>query len=139
MFKWNESFATDIKEIDNQHQRLFEIGEEIEVLLNTYFDQSTLVKTEELLHELKNYTVYHFNTEKDLFIKYNYPDMSSHLSEHDKFIDYLSNTNIDEIKTDQEEFLQKLLHTIAQWIFKHINNVDFKYVPYLKDAMNNKR
>ncbi|NLK72892.1 MAG: hemerythrin family protein [Clostridiales bacterium] len=135
MFKWNESFATGIKTIDSQHQRLFEIGEEIEVLLNTYLDQSTLHKTEELLHELRDYTIYHFNTEKELFHKFNYPDLDHHLSEHDKFVDYLNKVDMDDIKMDQEEFLNNLLRTVAQWIFKHINSEDFKYVPFLKDKI----
>lgn len=135
MFKWNASFETGIKEIDNQHQRLFEIGEEIEILLGTYLGQSTLEKAIELINELKDYTIYHFDTEKKLFIKYNYPDMGAHLVEHNKFIDYLNSIHIDEIKENQEDFLHNLLNIVAQWIFKHINNVDFKYTDYLKNAM----
>ena len=138
MFQWNDSFATGIKEIDNQHQRLFEIGGEIEVLLGTYLDQSTLNHAIELINDLKEYTVYHFNTEKNLFIKYNYPDMGAHLVEHEKFIKYLNGFHMNEVLENQEEFLQNLLKVIAQWIFKHINNVDFEYVPFLKNAMMEK-
>ncbi len=135
MFEWNESFATGIKEIDSQHQRLFEIGQEIDVLLGTYLDESTLDHALELINELKDYTEYHFNTEKKLFIKYNYPDMGAHLVQHEKFIEYLKSIHPDEVKENQEEFLHDLLNKIAQWIFKHINNSDFKYVPFLKNMM----
>ncbi len=135
MFQWNESFATGIKKIDNQHQRLFEIGEEIEVLLGTYLDENTLNRAITLISELKDYTEYHFNTEKNIFIKYNYPDMGAHLVQHETFIKYLKDIHMDEMKENQEEFLQNLLNVIAQWIFKHINNEDFKYVPFLKNIM----
>ncbi len=135
MFKWNESFATGIREIDNQHKRLFEIGEEIEILLGTYLGESTFQRAVELIDELKEYTVYHFDTEKNLFIKYNYPDMGEHLIQHQKFIDYFNSIHLDEVAEDQEEFLNNLLNYIAQWIFKHINNVDFQYTDFLKQAM----
>lgn len=138
MFDWNESFATGIKEIDNQHQRLFEIGEEIHILSSTYMDETTFEKIKILIKELEDYTVYHFNTEKELFIKYNYPDMGNHLVAHDKFVERIKSIDMEEVRENQEDFLNKLLNSLAQWIFKHINNVDFKYVPYLKESMKQK-
>lgn len=68
-----------------------------------------------LIEELRNYTVYHFDTEEELFIKYNYSDYENHKKEHDEFIEYLDSIDLNQVDGNQKEFLKELLNRIIQW------------------------
>lgn len=138
MFTWDASYETGIYEIDDQHQRLFEIGHEIEILCRSYLNSETLEQIMYLLNEITDYTVYHFDTEKKYFLQYGYPQAQKHLAEHDKCVDYLSKVDLNQVKENQEEFLEELLKFLGRWIILHIQDSDFKYVPFLKDKINAK-
>lgn len=135
MFDWNEKFSVKVEVIDEQHRKLFEIGESINELLKDYDNTDTYDEIMTLISELLSYTKYHFEEEEKLLIAYGYPDIEEHIVEHEKFIDYLENLDQDEIDDNQEETLTELLKFIASWIFKHINNTDFKYSQFLVDRM----
>lgn len=132
MFIWKKEFELGIKSIDEQHKKLLEIGNQINELILDYSDScDNFTDIYNLLEELRDYTVYHFDTEEELFIKYNYSDYDNHKKEHDKFIDYLDSINLNHVDENQKEFLQELLNKIVQWVFKHIITTDFLYKDYL--------
>ena len=84
-----------------------------------------------MIEELKDYPVYHFNTEEELFIKYKYPEYDEHKKEHDDFIAYIESVNLENIDDNQKMFLKELLGKIVQWVFNHIITTDFMYKDYL--------
>lgn len=70
MFLWKKEFELGISSIDDQHKRLLEIGNRInELLINHEEDDDNYDEIFTVIEELKDYTVYHFNTEEELFIK----------------------------------------------------------------------
>lgn len=135
MFEWKQEFCIGIKEIDIQHERLFEIGNNIHNLFSQSKESDVFDEMLEEIEELKNYTVYHFSTEEKLFEKYGYSESKSHIKEHHAFIDYLNSMNIFELDENQEKTIADILKFIAKWIFKHINNTDTKYVDFLQAHM----
>lgn len=135
MFDWNESFSVKIGVIDEQHRKLFEIGESINELLKDYDNTDTYDEIMTLIGELLSYTKYHFEEEEKLLLAYGYPDLDEHVKEHEKFVSYLENLDEDEIDENQKEVLTELIKFIATWIFKHINNTDFKYSDFLNKHM----
>ena len=69
MFLWKMEFELGISSIDDQHKRLLEIGNRInELLINHEEDDDNYDEIFTVIEELKDYTVYHFNTEEELFI-----------------------------------------------------------------------
>lgn len=135
MFTWDPSYETGIHEIDDQHQKLFEIGHEIEILCHSYLNAETFDQIIYLLNEITDYTVYHFETEKKYFLEYGYPQAEKHLAEHDECVEYLKSIDFKNIKNNQEEFLDELLKFLGKWIILHIQNSDLKYVPFLKEKI----
>lgn len=135
MFEWNSAFETGIGEIDEQHQELFNIGEQVNQLLVNHSGNDNYDDITECLERLAAYTVYHFNTEEELFEKYDYADREEHIKEHRAFIEHLESLDLTHIDSNQEQAVKDLLKFIALWIFKHINNSDFKYSDYLKRCM----
>lgn len=135
MFEWKKEFCIGIEEIDAQHEKLFEIGNNIHNLFMQSKDDDVFDELVAEIDELKNYTVYHFDTEENLFKKYAYPESEAHIKEHRAFIDYLESINIFEMDENQEKSIADILKFIAKWIFKHISNTDIKYVDFLKSNM----
>lgn len=80
---WAEEYRVNISEVDNQHMQLF-------VTLNKLFDvkgsnqeRGTL---KEVLSELVKYTETHIATEEQYMKAHDYPDLASHMKEHEAFI-----------------------------------------------------
>ena len=132
MFIWKKEFELGIASIDNQHKKLFEIGNRINALLSMHVDGSDdYDEILELIEELKDYTVYHFNTEEDLFERYNYPEYGKHKKDHDSFIEYLNSVDFDSVDKNQDVFLSELLKKIVNWVFNHIITTDYMYKDFL--------
>lgn len=132
MFLWKKEFELGITSIDDQHKRLLEIGNQINsLLINHSDDDDNFDEIHNVIEELKDYTVYHFNTEEVLFVKYKYPEYDQHKKEHDDFIAYIESVNLENVDDNQKMFLKELLGKIVQWVFKHIITTDFMYKDYL--------
>ena len=132
MFLWKKEFELGIESIDGQHRRLFEIGNRINELLKAHDDEDDdYYDILNVIYELKDYTVYHFRTEEELFLKYNYSEYESHKEEHDNFIEYLNLVDFEKINENQKAFLNELLGKIVNWVFKHIITTDFMYKDFL--------
>jgi len=132
MFLWKKEFELGINSIDEQHKILLEIGNRIHDLLTYHEDgDDNFDEIYSVIEELKDYTIYHFETEEDLFIKYNYPEYSTHKKEHDNFIAYIESVDLAGVDENQKLFLKELLGKIVQWVFNHIITTDFMYKDYL--------
>lgn len=71
MFLWKKEFELGISSIDDQHKRLLEIGNRInDLLINHEEDDDNYDEIFMVIEELKDYTIYHFNTEEELFVNY---------------------------------------------------------------------
>lgn len=136
MFEWNDNFSVKIPMIDEQHKKLFEIGENINILLKDHVESDNFDEILEQIDELANYTKHHFEDEEKMLKDNAYEDFDAHILEHKKFLDYLDELDFDAIDDNQEETLKELIKFIAGWIFKHINNVDFKYSEYIVEKLN---
>lgn len=132
MFLWKKEFELGIKSIDDQHKHLLEIGNSINDLLAVHDeDDDDYDEIMKILGELKDYTIYHFKTEEDLFIKYNYPEYIQHKQEHDGFIKYINSIDFEKIDENQTIFLKNLLAKIVNWVFSHIITTDYLYKDFL--------
>jgi hemerythrin len=139
LFTWKDSFSVNVSQIDNQHKKLFELGNKVYelVALGDYYDHYDEIM--DILRELKEYTIYHFSKEEALLKKYNYDetDFIKHKDEHTYFIEKISNINIYELDEDQLKFLTDALGIIAEWITSHILFTDKKYSSFLSTNINN--
>ncbi len=128
MFKWTEEYALGIDEIDDQHKRLFEIGNELFHLLNTAAPSRDIYEEiSAIVDDLKDYTVFHFRTEEVYFEQFHYENAQAHKKEHDDFIERLNQTNFLTENETQRKQAMHLLKMIIDWIFKHIHGSDFLY------------
>ncbi len=132
LIEWNASYITGIDIIDSQHKILINKANKLNSCIQE-FNFSNNLKI--LLDELLEYTFYHFDTEEELFSKYEYSDKINHLKEHNDFKNYIKNfLNIENINNMDEG--RSLLIYLKYWINHHIREIDMKYVSFLKEKLN---
>lgn len=132
IFNWNESFELGIPELDKQHKHLFEVGANLHELIDRVDYEDIYDEIVDNVHELKEYTIFHFNSEEAFFDTYGYSGSNMHKVEHQQFIDYLDGLDLSQVDANQQEALLDLVKFIAKWIFKHINDSDSKYAFEIK-------
>ncbi len=131
--EWSKEFSTGIVKIDNQHKNLLN-------MTNNLFNASKLgeIKATEIFEEtmkgLVDYVKFHFKTEEELFLKYDYPSYIEHKEEHDKFtlkvLDMLSSFD-----NGKKALIIDITKFLKEWIYKHIAISDKEYSNFLNEKM----
>ncbi len=132
-FAWKNEYSMEIKTIDDQHKKLFEIGRRVS---DYVFSNDLPVGREEvvsILLDLKAYTEFHFKFEEKLMAEYGYPYYGTHKNEHDMIIGRIQKLEDGISDLIQKETLMELINFIFEWISKHILKDDKKYKGYFTD------
>ena len=119
--------------IDAQHKILIN---KVNKLQSCIQNENSFDNLSILLDELLEYTIYHFEMEEELFNNSRYSEKDSHLKEHDTFSSYIKGF-LDIKNRDNILEAKNLLKYLNNWIVYHIKEVDMKYVPFLKEKMEN--
>lgn len=121
---WKDEYLIGIEEIDEQHKKLFEIANRAYDLLKNdiYVDKYDRIVA--IIDELKDYTVFHFNSEEKYMESIGYKRLFSQKIEHGKFIERLDKINLDDIDNNQDEYIMSILQFVVDWIENHILTTD---------------
>jgi hemerythrin len=126
---WDDKYSLKMKEVDEQHQHLFELINRLHEAVVTGEERTTLA---EILDELIDYTVEHFQTEEKLFEEHNYPEYDMHKKEHDDLT-----KKVLELQTQFGEgsatISFEVLDFLNDWLLNHTLHSDQKYSLYLHD------
>ncbi|MGI6669441.1 MAG: bacteriohemerythrin [Acetivibrionales bacterium] len=126
-FKWKDEYNTGIKEIDDQHRRLFEIGGRIYDLANANDAYDHYDEIMAVLEELKAYTVYHFGYEEKLMERFGYEHYETHKFQHYFAVRKIQKFEEEDVDENQSEIIMKIVAFISDWISNHILKEDMKY------------
>ena len=124
MYEMKDEFKTGIDFIDEQHARLFEIANEAYTLLKNDFTIDKYDKVIDLVDELKDYTVFHFNAEEEYMDSINYKRRFTQKIEHDAFIKKINEVDHKTIDSDPDKYILELLELLNQWLTGHILHND---------------
>ncbi len=124
MIYWNDEYKLGIELIDEQHKKLFQIAGEIYDLLKNklYIDKYNRVVS--LLSELRDYAIFHFQTEEAYQQQIGYRKFLSHKVEHDDFVKKINNIDLNSIDENQDLYILELLEFVVKWIGEHILEKD---------------
>jgi hemerythrin len=125
--EWNERYSVGIKELDEQHRRLFDI---FNTLLEAEATPRGSNKAADALTRLRTYTVEHFELEEQYMAKCGYPDLESHIHIHASFrkkIDALCSAK----PREHDDNLMEMLGCLYEWLVTHVGSCDQQYVPYV--------
>ena len=124
MYEFKEEFLTGIEMIDREHKRLFEIAENLYQLKCREYVTDKYDNIREILTELRDYTMTHFEHEEAYMKSISYKRMFSQLSQHDALRETISGWDLDAIDEDQDEAIGDMLNLITDWLVNHILNED---------------
>lgn len=133
MFEWKNSYSVNVKEIDLQHQKLFEIGSRLYDIVSLKDDTDHYDEITAILEELFDYTVYHFGFEENLMKEKNYSEYEKHKIEHDFFIKRIRKIGNTDLDQNQNESMMKIVEFVADWISGHILETDAQYIAFFKE------
>lgn len=124
MYEMKDEFKTGIDFIDEQHARLFEIANEAYTLLKNDFTIDKYDKVIDLVDELRDYTVFHFNAEEEYMNSINYKRRFTQKIEHDAFIKKINEVDYKTIDSNPDKYILELLELLNQWLTGHILHND---------------
>jgi len=118
--KWDESYSVNVKDIDEQHKKLFS-------LLNAVICANNKNESvDSIVDELVDYTVKHFSFEEGLLKEYNYPDFSKHKQIHGALLKRATSI-LQSMDTGNVDTVNNLIEFLINWIVNHIKGTDMKY------------
>jgi len=130
LMEWSDAFVIDIEEIDYQHKKLVDLVNQLNAAMKTGRGKDKLAQ---VFEDLKEYTVHHFATEEALFEEHNYPGMISHVALHKKLVDQVIELE-EKFKSNSGVLTTDVMNFLKDWLIKHIQGEDRKYVPHLHKA-----
>ena len=128
---WNEEYSVGVKEIDKQHQILFDT---INELFRLFADKKFSTTDPDIVFDkLGDYGEKHFKTEEHFFTLFNYEKKTEHIILHQKY-----KTKLKELQTKywmnrDEKIFFEIINFLQDWWIWHVNNVDKEYSQCFKD------
>jgi hemerythrin-like metal-binding protein len=126
-FVWSDKLVTGISEVDEQHQRLVELINEVGSLCT---QDAGSDKIKPVLDQLVQYTQYHFKNEEQLMRQYSVsaPHQQHHLKAHEAFCEQVT-LAIGIIQSSPQStmnLLAQLLNYLTRWLLQHIMVEDLR-------------
>lgn len=129
LIKWQEEFTVDNKTMDQQHQKLVEIINELHEAMLQKKGNETLMKT---LSQLIDYTKNHFETEEKFMRQHQFAGYEEHKALHDSLV-----TQVLDYKQQLEKgklaLSVKIMKFLERWLMDHIVGTDKKLGKFLAD------
>ncbi len=118
--KWDKNLLIHVKEIDNQHKKLYELTNRLHEDLVAGQGDKILG---EILKSLVDYVQLHFTTEEKLMEKHKYPLIKQHKTAHKDFISKIQNYLI-KYKNKTPLLAREILMYLKGWYEEHIIHTD---------------
>ena len=134
---WRSQLDTGNTRIDNDHKRLFELINAVELSLEGKRGGDLLAKA---LDSLYDYTNYHFEREERILGALDYEDLEAHQKAHEELKTQLvevrskivaaagANESVPEVER------KALAQLLRNWLVEHIVGMDLPFKPYMLKA-----
>ena len=123
MYEFTKDCMIGIKEIDDEHKKLFDMINDAIALADKTEDVTYIAKN--LIKGLKDYAAVHFAHEEAYMKKINDPELDSQIKEHKVFTEKVNSFKLDTSSNETtKKSLNDILVYIVQWLYKHILGSD---------------
>ena len=130
LITWGPALSVGVEEIDDQHQRLIVLVNELNDAMQAGQGKAKLGA---VLSELVRYTVYHFATEERLMDKYHYELSVAHRAAHRKLEEDVGAFKI-KFDAGDATISTELMNFLRDWLSRHILATDKKLAQALNKA-----
>ena len=123
IFPWNDNFNTGLKIIDEQHQKLAQL---LNQLAGHLALQAEIPALNLIFVELSDYAVYHFQNEESIWHEYLPDDAmeAGHIEIHNHFISMVETLKLEENSKSSELLVEETLAFLTRWLASHILETD---------------
>lgn len=130
ILRWSPSFNVNIEIIDTQHQRMFELAN---IFYGELYNGASQEVLNEKLKELVDYSITHFETEEEMLLKANHPDLLNHAREHKQFIGELNALSA-KVMAGDLVISAEIINFLRNSIINHIFVSDREMAKYFNKA-----
>lgn len=128
--EWHDGLNLGVDEVDQQHKKLvLMINDVLEAVKKGSNDN--VIDT--LLGHLREYTVYHFNSEEEYMEKLEYPEINKHKQLHMELKERVKTLQSTRFHKEDIEWAE-LQGLLSEWLIQHILREDFKIAQFLKSG-----
>lgn len=126
MFQFTQDCILGLKEIDEEHQRLFELINNGADMLKNHYLPDRYEDIKEMLMELERYAEQHFAHEEAYMESICDPELILQRSQHVAFRDKIRDFALKDIGEEemQQQVLEDLMNYLAKWLYHHIIGSD---------------
>jgi len=130
LISWSEAFSVGIKIIDDQHQELF-------TLVNDMFNhvvgdaQAEKVYFKQVIQKAVDYVKVHFSTEEEIMLHAHFPGYGEHKKAHDTFVKTIVE-KVQDFEAGKQFTLLEFTQFLKEWILTHIAIMDKGYFTYFR-------
>ncbi len=125
LIEWKPSLSVGVREMDNQHQKLVSLINELHDAMATGKGRDALGR---LLTGLVQYTAGHFRSEEQYMQSIGYPGLEKHRKEHQdltaRVVDFKA-----QFDTGKTMLTVQLMNFLKYWLQDHIIGMDREYGP----------
>jgi len=125
---WSSELELGIEKFDDQHKELVKLINRLYDAMKDNRGDDVLLN---ILDELVNYTVYHFDSEEEMFAKFGYENQAEHIKIHTN----LKNTAVElkqKILNGEAVIGFNVISFLENWVKNHILVEDRKYIDLFK-------
>lgn len=121
-FTWDDKYSVKNSEIDEQHQFLFNLGNQLP-------DANDETEIKPIIMKLFKYTRKHFGTEEKMMMEVDFPELKKHQKLHEDIIEQLAQISTHDFKTRKDILDFKIF--FYDWLMNHILKEDMKYCQFI--------
>ncbi|MBF0282950.1 MAG: hemerythrin family protein [Magnetococcales bacterium] len=125
---WNASLSCGVTDIDEDHKKLVSMINRLGGAVLSADPQEVL---QEILRELVQYVVFHFDREEEYMQEYDYPRFEQHQAQHRQLLDQAQEFVELLGSRPTQELWQQLGDTLRAWLVVHIEGEDHELGAFL--------
>jgi hemerythrin-like metal-binding protein len=129
-FQWTADYAVGVRQIDEEHQRLFALAEKVHRAMLEGEGKAIL---QALLAGLVAYTSYHFAHEEQLMERIGYPGYREHRAQHEDLRSRAREMQ-DRLASGELTITIEVIQFLMEWVRKHIASSDCRIAAYMKKS-----
>ena len=130
IFQWTNEYAVGVRQIDEEHQRLFALAESLHQAMLEGLGKAIL---QDLLASLVAYTCYHFAHEEQLMERIRYPDYRQHREQHHELRQRVREIQ-GRFSSGEMTMTIEVMQFLMEWLRRHTTTSDRGIEGYLKKS-----
>lgn len=125
--EWSNKFLLGIERIDAEHQIFADLINMFARKIDSGADRLSLART---LREIHKYAEFHFISEENMMLEWNYPELAAHAAIHKELLETLWKITINFSAEEIEP--EELLDFLVDWFINHTAIEDQRISAYVK-------